>query len=225
MVLFLDNDVVKQVLRMPECIATQEQVFRELLTRQAVHRSRIDVYVPTDVEPEGYYRWGSMEGASTSLGVHAIRMKSDVVTWPRDADGNWTEDKYCVQPGTYCGLIFLISTRNGEPLALMNDGHLQHMRVAAGAAIGVKYLAREDATTVGMLGSGGMARTYLEAFLAVRPIERVRVYSPTRANREAYAEEMSERFGLQVIAVDSPREAVAGADIVSSCTDLSLIHI
>ena len=70
-----------------------------------------------------------------------------------------------------------------------------------------------------MLGSGGMARTYLKAFYAVRPIEKVRVYSPTKANREAYAAEMSEELGVQIEPVDSAEEAVRGSDIVSCCTD------
>lgn len=216
--LFIDNETVKQVLSMDECIRAQEEAFRGLLTRDSVHRSRIDVYVPCDRE-DGYFRWGTMEGASKTLGVHAIRMKSDIVYWPTDEQGNSTEEKYCMEPGTYCGLIFLVSTRTGEPLALINDGHLQHMRVGGGAGIGAKYLAREDAQVVGMLGSGGMARTYLQAFCTVRPIHKVRVYSPTKANREAYAEEMAETLGLEVEAVDSPEQAVRGADIVSTCTD------
>lgn len=66
-----------------------------------------------------------MEGAND--GILAIRMKSDVVTWPRVEGGGWRESKYCVEPGTYCGLILLLSTRNGEPLGFLNDGVLQHM--------------------------------------------------------------------------------------------------
>ena len=96
-----------------------------------------------------------------------------------------------MEPGTYCGLIMLFSTRDGEPLAMINDGILQHMRVGGGAGLGVRYLSRPDSRTVGMLGSGGMARTYLEAFAAVRDIRSVKVFSPTKANRERYAEEMS----------------------------------
>lgn len=219
MVLFINNDDVKQVLTMDECIRTQEEAFRGLLTRESVHRSRIDLYVPTERDDD-YYRWGTMEGASKTLGVHAIRMKSDVVSWPHTPDGGWTEEKYCVEPGTFCGLIFLLSTRNGEPLAMINDGLLQHMRVAAGAGIGAKHLARKDAKVVGMLGSGGMARTYLEAFCTVRPaIEKVKVYSPTRKNREAYADEMSEKLGLEVIPVNTAQEAIEGVDIASTCTD------
>jgi alanine dehydrogenase len=96
------------------------------------------------------------------------------------------------------------------------------MRVGGGAGIGAKYLAREDARTVGLLGSGGMARAYLEAFRAVRPIERVRVYSPTVAHRRAFAEQMSHELDLPVEPVDTPEDAVRGADIVATCTDSML---
>ena len=146
-------------------------------------------------------------------------MKSDIMTWPMADNGGWTEDKYCIEPGTYCGLIMLFSTMNGEPLAFINDGILQHMRVGGGGGIGAKYLARKNATTVGMLGSGGMARTYLQAYCAVRKITKVKVYSPTKANRDAYASEMGRRLNIEVEAVDNPEEAVRNSDIVSSCTD------
>jgi len=111
----------------------------------------------------------------------------------------------------------LLSTRNGEPLAFINDGHLQHMRVGGGAGLGAKYLARPDSRVVGMIGSGGMARTYLEAFTRVRDVQKVRVYSPSKAHREAYAEEMSTEHDIEVEAVDSAEEAVRGVDIVSCC--------
>ncbi|WP_249522341.1 ornithine cyclodeaminase family protein [Modestobacter marinus] len=213
--LIIDNAQVAQLLTMQECIDAQEAAFARLPHGGAVHRPRVDLYAPGPAD--GYFRWGSMEGAND--GVFAIRMKSDVVSWPRDEHGNWTEEKYAVRPGTYCGLVMLVSTRTAEPLAFLNDGVLQHMRVAGGAAIGAKYLSREDSEVVGMLGSGGMARAYLEAFCLVRPIRRCRVYSPTRRNREQYATEMAERLGIEVVAVDSPQEAVAGCDVLSSCTD------
>lgn len=213
--LVINNEQVESLLTMRECIAAQEEAFAQLPTGGSIHRPRIDMYAPGP--EDGYFRWGSMEGANN--GFFAIRMKSDVVHWPRDEAGNWTEEKYAVQPGTYCGLILLVSTTTAEPLAFINDGVLQHMRVAGGAAIGVKYLSREDSHVVGMLGSGGMARTYLEAFSCVRDIRRCHVYSPHPEHRKAYAAEMTERLGIEVVAVDSAREAVAGCDILSSCTD------
>jgi alanine dehydrogenase len=214
--LIIDNELVSELLTMKDCIRVQEEAFRKLPIGAAIHRPRIDMYFPCDRQ-DGYFRWGTMEGAND--GYFAIRMKSDIITWPKDANGNWTEEKYCREPGTYCGLIFLLSTRNGEPLAFINDGLLQHMRVGGGAGIGAKYLSREDSHIVGMLGSGGMARTFLEAFRCVRDIRLCKIYSPTPAHREAFAQEMSARLSIEVRAVDDPREALRGADILSSCTD------
>jgi alanine dehydrogenase len=214
--LIINNDLVTRLLTMRECIAAQEAAFGQLHSGRSIHRPRIDMYVPCQRD-DGYFRWGTMEGAND--GFFAIRMKSDIVHWPKDADGNWTEEKYCVEPGTFCGLILLVSTETGEPLAFINDGALQHMRVGAGAALGVKYLSRQDSQTVGMIGSGAMARSFLEAFTMVRRIRRCRVYSPTRKNREAFATEMADRLGIEVEAVGSAREAVSDCDILSSCTD------
>ena len=110
--IFLTNDQVAQVLDMPSCIEVMEEAYRELNEQRAGYRPRIDFYVPQ--EPH-YYRWGTMEGASRKLGVFAIRMKSDMLAWERDGEYQ-TEDKYCIERGTYCGLIFLLSVRNAEPL-------------------------------------------------------------------------------------------------------------
>jgi alanine dehydrogenase len=218
--IFLTNEHVEQVLDMKTCIEAMEDAYRELNAQRAGYRPRIDFYVPQ--EPH-YYRWGTMEGASRSLGVFAIRMKSDMLAW-ENVNGFMVEDKYCIERGTYCGLIFLTSTRNGEPLALMNDGYLQHMRVGACAGLGTKYLARKDAKVLAMIGSGGMARTYAEAIKQVRPIEVMRVFSPTRANREAYAAEMTAKLDIEVIAVDAPEKALKGADVVALTTD-SLVPV
>lgn len=76
MTLLINNDLVKRVLTMEDCIQVQEEAFKGLVTGDAVHRPRIDVYVPCDRD-DGYYRWGSMEGASKRLGIFAIRVKSD----------------------------------------------------------------------------------------------------------------------------------------------------
>ena len=214
--LLIDNEVVARVLSMRECIEVQEAAFADLARGEAIFRPRIDTYVPCE-RADGYFRFGTVEGASG--GYYAVRLKSDIVHWPRGADGSVSENKYCVQPGTFCGLVFLYSCANGEPLAIMNDGHLQHMRVGAAAGIGARLLARSDASTVGMLGSGGMARTFLEAYAAVRNLKQVKVFSRNAGNRRRYASEMSHLLGIEVTPVDSAREAARGVDILSTCTD------
>src|SRR6185312_13912036 len=140
------------------------------------------------------------EGGSTA-GYFAIRMKSDIIYETR-YNGSITQEKYCTRPGLYCGLILLTSVETGEPLAFIHDGHLQHMRVGADGGIGVKYMANEDAAVVGMLGTGGMARTHMEAFWAVRTIRKLQVFSPTRENREKFGREMAAKYNMEVEVCD-----------------------
>lgn len=216
MTLLLNNRDLQEVLTPELTLVALEKSYRELIEKEAVCRPRIDIRIPTRT-PGRFYQWGTMEGGSTS-GYFAIRMKSDVLE-EREYNGARTEEKFCVRPGLYCGLILLTRIENGEPLALMNDGYLQHLRVAADSAIGAKIMSREHSSALGMLGSGGMARSHAESLLRVRPIKRIQVYSPTPANREKYAAEMRERHGIEALAVDDPRAAYRGADILAGCTD------
>jgi ornithine cyclodeaminase/alanine dehydrogenase-like protein (mu-crystallin family) len=145
-------------------------------------------------------------------------MKSDIV-YKAEYEGVVTQEKYSTRPGIFCGLIMLFDVHNAEPLALLNDGYLQHFRVGADSAIGTKLMAREDAHVLGMLGSGGMARSHLESVRLVRGIDRVQVFSPTPEHREAYAREMAEKFDVEVVPMDNPHDVFRGADIVCGCTD------
>jgi ornithine cyclodeaminase/alanine dehydrogenase-like protein (mu-crystallin family) len=217
--LLIDNEVVAAVLSIKDCIDVQERAFAGVLTGASISRPRIDTLVPCSSD-DAYFRFGSIEGATD--GVHAVRLKSDIMTWPKGEDGSWTCEKHSIQPGVYCGLVLLFSTENAEPLAILNDGYLQHLRVGAAAGIGARLLAREDSRRVGMIGSGGMARTVLDALVAVRPIEEVNVFSRDPVNRTQYATEMSKQLGISVTPVSSAAEAVRGADILATATDSML---
>ncbi|HEX9810381.1 MAG TPA: ornithine cyclodeaminase family protein [Alphaproteobacteria bacterium] len=216
MTLIISNEDVAATLTMADTMAALERSYADLTALEGVCRPRIDIQIPTRAEGRTY-QWGTMEGGSTR-GYFAIRMKSDVIT-QENRDGIPTEEKYCVRPGRWCGLILLTSIENAEPLAIFNDGVLQHMRVGADGGIGAKYMAREDAEVVGMLGSGGMARSHMDAFMAVRPIRKLQVFSPTRAHREAFAAEMRSRFGIEVAVCDAPEKVYRGAGILAALTD------
>lgn len=210
----LTNADVASVLTMREGIAALRVGYDDLARGDAAYVPRIDLYAPTGRDDD-YYQFGSMSGACRSYGVVAVRIKSDVASWPRGR----TQEKYCIEPGTYSGIVLLYSIVNGEPLALLQDGYLQHVRVGAAAGIGVDLMAREDADTLGLIGSGGMARTYLEAIAEVRSLRSVRVYSTTPENREAFAKRARDELGLDVEAVATAREAVVGVGIVATATD------
>lgn len=212
--LIISNEDVQKVLSMKDCIEALDGIFHEQATGDADHRRRMDFFAPCE-RTDGYYRWCTTEGASRRLGVIAMRIKSDVLYFP----GGKTIEWYAVQPGTYCGIIMLFSTQNAAPLAIMQDGIISHARAGGSAGIGAKFMARENASTVGILGSGGMARSYLEAICEVRHIKRVKVFSPTLENRVAYAKEMSKTLNLDCEPVDKPELVFRGADIVATCTD------
>lgn len=210
----LRNADVEGLLDMATAIEALRVGYADLRRGDAAAVPRIDLYAPTG-RSEDYHQFGTMAGACRSYGVVALRVKSDIVSWP---DGR-TSEKYCVEPGTYSGIVLLYAMRNGEPVALLQDGYLQHARVGAAAGIGTDLLSRPEAAVLGLIGSGGMARSYLSAIAEVRDLRLVRVYSPTPEHRSALAEEMGAALGIEVFAVGEPREAVEGADIVATATD------
>jgi alanine dehydrogenase len=216
MTLIINNADVAKVLTMETTMAALEEAYLALATREAVCRPRIDIRIPTS-DPAKNYQWGTMEGGSTA-GYFAIRMKSDVI-YETQYNGSTTQEKYCTRPGLYCGLILLTSTETAEPLALINDGYLQHMRVGADGGIGTKYLANADAAVVGMLGSGGMARAHMRAFTLVRNIKRLQVFSPTPDNRDKFGREMAATYNIEVVVCDRAEDIYKGADIVAGLTD------
>ncbi len=216
MTLIINNHDVEQVLTMEDTLAALEDAYLQLASKEAVCRPRIDIRIPTS-DPARNYQWGTMEGGSTA-GYFAIRMKSDII-YETEYNGVVTQEKYCVRPGLYCGLILLTSIENGDLLAFINDGHLQHMRVGADGGIGVKYLANKDAEVVGVLGSGGMARTHMEAFTRVRNIEKLQVFSPTRENRERFGREMTAKYNIEVNVCNRPEDVYKGAHILAALTD------
>jgi alanine dehydrogenase len=214
--LIINNHEVERVLTMADTIAALEKSYLQLAAGEAVCRPRIDIRIPTS-DPARNYQWGTMEGGSTA-GYFAIRMKSDII-YETEYNGAVTQEKYCMRPGLYCGLILLTSIENGELLAFINDGYLQHMRVGADGGIGVKYLANEDAEVVGILGSGGMARTHMAAFMHVRKIEKLQVFSPTRENRERFGREMAAKYNIEVKVCNRPEDVYKGAHILAALTD------
>jgi alanine dehydrogenase len=219
MTLILSNADVEKLLTMPECIDALEESYVELIEGRGVNRTRSDCITPTS-NPNAIYGLKSMDGVIPKFGIGAIRINSDIVTFPKKGN-NVVREKVPAANGRYVGLVLLFSSENGEPLAILPDGVMQRMRVGAANGLGIKYLARSNATTVGILGCGWQAGAQLMAACAVRKIASVRCFSPTKDRREAFATEMSTLLGIEVTAVDQPETAIAGSDI-AMCASNSL---
>jgi ornithine cyclodeaminase/alanine dehydrogenase len=115
------------------------------------------------------------------------------------------------------GLLILNDTKNGFPTCIMDCSWVTAKRTGAATAVAAKRLARDDASVVGIIGCGAQGRSNLEALATtLSDLNEVRAYDISGKNGDNYAKEMSAKFRLRVIPVDSPREAVEGCDVVVS---------
>jgi alanine dehydrogenase len=112
----------------------------------------------------------------------------------------------------------LFDAESGAPLALIDGASMNPFKTGAAGAVAVDALARDDAASVGVVGSGAQARGQLHAAATVRDLESVRVFSPTPENRAAFADEFDDALAADVEAVDSSSAAVSGADVVITAT-------
>jgi len=216
MTLLLNNQELESAIEMPSCIEALYEALKAYHRKDAARRPRIDIFAPTS-RPEEFACFSSMEGIVRG-GYYAIRIKPDIISWP-EVDGVKRRVTYCYRPGFYGGIILVFRTENAELVAIMKNGFIQHMRVGATAALGARYLARSDAEIVGIIGSGGMARSFALGFAAVRKLKKIKAYSPNADHLRSYCREMSEKLGIDVVPALNAAAAVKGSDIVASCTN------
>ena len=126
---------------------------------------------------------------------------------------------YSIVDGKYQFFVLLYSVESGDLLAVLEANQLGRRRTGAASGVSTRYMAREDSAEVGILGSGFQADAQLEAICGARPIERVRVYSRNAENRAGFARRMTETLGIEMVAVDTPREVVESADILVTITN------
>jgi ornithine cyclodeaminase/alanine dehydrogenase-like protein (mu-crystallin family) len=219
MTLILSNDDVERLLSMPDCIAALEEAYVEMAAGRGITRTRSDCIAPTSYSDDAVYGLKSMDGIVPKFGMGAIRINSDIVTNPMVGNAQRRVKVPAAPNDRYVGLVLLFSTDNGEPLAIFPDGVLQHIRVGATNGLGVKYMARENAETIGLLGSGWQAETQLTAACSVRNIKDIRCFSPNKDNRESFSKRMSEVLEIPVTAVDHAEDAMRGVDLAMCGTN------
>jgi ornithine cyclodeaminase/alanine dehydrogenase-like protein (mu-crystallin family) len=112
------------------------------------------------------------------------------------------------------GLLILNDDQTGLPYSVMDCTWITAYRTGAATALSAKYLARADSETAGILACGVQGRTNLEALAAIFPLRRAYVFDVDKERQQRYAAEMSARLGIEIVAVDEPKKAVAGADLV-----------
>ncbi|HXG58714.1 MAG TPA: ornithine cyclodeaminase family protein [Thermoanaerobaculia bacterium] len=196
-VLILDEHDVEDLLPMQECIGVMEEALTALARGEIHNPLRVPLRAP---------------GAKGLLGLMpAFRGGEDPV---------WALKEVCVQPDnpsrgldTHLGAVLLHDGVTGELRLIASAAAITAIRTAAVSAVATRLLAREDASTLAILGAGVQARSHLRAIPLVRAVGEIRICSRTAARARELA-----ALDPRARAVDSVEDAVAGADIIVTAT-------
>lgn len=193
MTLYLTESDVGKILSMPDALRVVEDVLREMGQGRASNHPRQRVRVPNGI-------LHVMSAGLPTRGYLGFKyysaFRSGVRFW-----------------------FHLLDANTGELLAVMQANRLGQQRTGAASGVATKFLARLDAASVGILGTGWQAESQLEAMRAVRSIRAIRCYSREPEQRKAFAQKMSVQLDVDVRAADSAEEAVREADIVITATN------
>lgn len=148
----------------------------------------------------------AMPGFTPSAGALAAKLVS---LFPHNAGTNLP---------THQALIAVFDSDTGRPAALLDGTAITAARTGAGSALASRLLAREDVSTIAILGTGVQARSHARAVTRVRSFEELRIAGRSDAKAAALAEELADELPLKVSVADSWEEACDGADVVCAAT-------
>lgn len=190
------QDVVSAGVGTKEIIGVLEVVFREKGKAKATLLPRLSLHPVPD---SFLYAMPAYVPAEKALGIK----------WIAGFPKNFTVGLPYIS-----GLIILNDLQTGFPVAVMDCGWVTAKRTGAATAVAAKWLARPDSSVVGILGCGVQGRSNLEALAALFPIEKVMAYDVNPDALDRYVQEMCAVHQVEVVPVSTPRQAVAGCDIV-----------
>jgi len=194
--LHITESEVHAVLTMPMALEAVERISRLQSTGEAIVHPRRRFELP------GSAFFHYMAAADYSSGYVAVK-------------------QYTYAKGKLRFLVSLYEMAGGDLVALIEADYMGQLRTGAASGVATKYLARGDARRAAIIGSGGQARTQLEAISLVRKLESATVYSRDLVHREKFSKEMTDRLGFPVRPASSAADATRGADIVCTATTAS----
>jgi alanine dehydrogenase len=196
MTLHISEAEVRSVLTMPMALEAVEEVSRKQATGEVIVHARRRFELPAG----GFFHY--MAAADFTGGFVAMK-------------------QYTYVRGKIRFLVPLYDINTGDLLAMIEADYMGQIRTGAASGVATKYLARRDAHTAAIIGTGGQARTQLEGIAAVRKLESARVYGRNPERRQKFAHEMTERLGIPVQPAESAAEAVRDVDVICTATTAS----
>src|ERR1041384_2010830 len=192
MALLINESQVTELLDIDTAVAAVEEVLRDQGEGYATNRPRSRVAMQSS-------QLHVMSAGDRKLGVYGLKA--------------YTASKKGAR-----FLVMLYESETGDLLAMIEADRLGQMRKGAASGGATKYMARADADTVGIFGTGWQAESQLMAVCAVRPIKSIQVYGRDAERREAFARKMASLLRVEVFAAGSPEETVRGKSIVITAT-------
>src|SRR6202453_5202759 len=193
MPLLLSEADVKSLLTMPIAIDAVENSFRRLGDGSALVHSRQRLHLPS----KSYLHYmAAADGVSGYMGLKIYTSSGKGLRF----------------------LVTLFSVESGDLVAQIEADYLGQMRTGAASGVATRLLARGEAKTVGIIGTGLQARTQLYAISLARKTESVLAFSRDQQRREQFAADMTAKLGIPVTAVSSAQQAVREMDIVVTST-------
>lgn len=216
--LILRPEEVEGLVVMAEVLDAVEQAFADWGRHSEINLPRRRLHT-------GNSRLNTMPAALPSRDKIGLRIQTEILevsggvqTYPSRSP--LVDIIFDLRTATPLAMI-LSSTRRGKTA----DGiplRTSDLMTAAISAVGTKWMSRSDSTELVLLGSGKQARNHLTAMKEIRNLKRVIVFSPTRAHRERFAQEMAERLSLNILPTDNCQKAIEHADIVLTATNTTV---
>ena len=200
--LLLSQTDVEQLLPIGECIEVMAGALAALARGEALVPLRTVVLIPDTTDA-----FATMPGY-VALGDQRVIGAKVITVYP----GN-----HGTAFDSHQGAVLLFDAETGSLAALLDATAITTIRTAAVSAVATRLLAREDASSLAIVGAGVQGHAHLRAMCTVRPIRSVRVWSRARAHAERLADAARE-MGLDATVAAEGAAAVAGADIVCATT-------
>ena len=217
MPILLTNSDVQELISPETAVEVMRETYRGLAAGTAVTRTRSQTFAET-TEQGTFVELRTMDGIVPAFGSVGMRILPDLHRWPRIGD-NRRYDKVPKKNGRFLAFDLIFDLDTADLQAVVQDAYLQKLRIAGTHGVAAEYLARADASRVGVIGSGWLAEGVLMGLGVVRELESVKVFSPTPANRERFAENARQSLRIDATAVDEPVAATLDVDIIVVCTN------